>query len=411
MRRGSVIFLCVLTMAGIPRRECDAQQAPTLLQASIEFEQWLGRPVQDRFPDALTLDSPNAAARYLILLDCLDQNAASRFGWLTRESMAFEVADDATFGESDLRVDAARLDLWVQELVEATRLPDCNWHFAADAWPRLLPPDDPRRGVRITSRRADELLLGLSRLSLADGNVESAVRLSVAQLRFVEHRLAWGVADPLYVAIAQIAAQKGAAHAALLAEVLSQRPDTTKAASDFANSALEHLDRVYAENRHRLRDVVLNQAKAKIDLLSAWASIDPLDERLAAVLELQHGASTFGRSLWRTFMAQLLGASAEKFFAAFPPDAPALPFRTLLCADEARELLAHARQVISEAEAAWTADDWEEKLKQIDAETDGDPTRIRPFLYLGLRPNARAERRFQAELTVAREKLRAVANR
>ena len=311
-----------------------------------------------------------------------------------------------------LKEEAARLRLWSDEFVIATSLAECRWHFAPEGWPRLLAPNDPRRGILTPSRRADDLLLGTSRLALAEGDIDRATELSLAQLRFARHRLEWGHSESIYIMVAFAGAKKGAAHAARIASAIAAIDGKGETAARFADQALDLVRSCLARHGTDLRDCNLNQARDKIDLLEKWSAEEPLDERFGVVLLEHEGTIRAIRSFVEAFFQKGFGADAARLLAWAPvPDEDRVPFRMILCSDDAHEATARGRAAIRRVADAWDSDDWNRGLAAVDLDAEEDPTRVLSFLLPEVRQQAKEERAFRSEMTQFVQQLEAIANR
>ena len=207
-------------------------------------------------------------------------------------------------------------------------------------------------------------------------------------------------------------ARKGAAYAARLATVIASREGKSGVAARFATDAGQIVRACLADHRGQLRNAILGQAREKIEVLTEWASEDPPNERFQVVLLATDAAIRVGRSFVQAFVQKGLGADAARLLAWAPlPEDDRVPFRSILCIEDAQEAIAQGRNAIQRVDAAWGRDDWKNRLDEIDLEADEDATRMLSFLFVGVRLQAQQERQFQSEVALAAEELDAISNR
>lgn len=170
---------------------------------------WLvpDRPSHPEFTDPVTLDSPNAAGRYLSLFADLDEDFALAAAWATGDPtiLTYGDADDIVEPPMSLEELRARLEErqpWIEQVIEASKMERFDRRLSDDLFVRPLTAEDPRhrfhRGARATVRI---LRTDASRLWEA-GDREAAIERIAAIIRLGD-QVAADAVDLFDVIVAQ----------------------------------------------------------------------------------------------------------------------------------------------------------------------------------------------------------------
>lgn len=141
-------------------------------------EVWPDQPRHRPFSDEISLDSPNAAARYLFLFKQLDDRTRKFASCLVVGKLVWEFdIEDAPGTPADLRELLIEQQGWIKSLMDAAAIEQFDLGYV-EGLARKIEDDDSRRGYLSNIRGAADVLLADARRLWLDGkHADAADRL------------------------------------------------------------------------------------------------------------------------------------------------------------------------------------------------------------------------------------------
>ena len=138
---------------------------------------------QPAFPDEISADSPNAAARYLWLFSKMDPRLRSLAPWVRADTLRIELdpESEAPGTTAELRAGLMAEQAWIRDVINATRLPHFDLGYS-DKWAIRL-ADEPRTGFLMSTRRTFAILQADAVRLWGEGEHEQAADRVVASSR------------------------------------------------------------------------------------------------------------------------------------------------------------------------------------------------------------------------------------
>lgn len=336
------------------------------------------RPSHPSFVDPLELDSSNGAARYLRLAKDLDQDLTRIVGWLDDETMLFRRPPDTADLPEEIQVDIAevregleRNRAWIEALVEASEAEVFDFHLATGNRVRRLSAEDARYRYLSVSRHMARILADDAVLRWSQGEQVEAARRVAAILRLGMH-FARHNSDLMHHLITQDVLERGLK----LTVRMAKEPNIEVPAIEILSDAIENLHAgdaagIWAAwNRFRLE-----AAESAADQLHGEEIGEVLVVDMCVQLMIDHAIQSF----FRDFLSELaeqpseFGTAASDFLQKLEAEHPGFRSPTV---ESAREILARARVLGDELDAAWAEANAKAVMEAAKTEIDADASRL-----------------------------------
>lgn len=330
-------------------------------------------------PPAPDPAAPNAAARYMALFESLNPDLAKQAIWILPDAEQFAIEDygDLDFTAEDLRRTLIDQQPWINALIAAAALPDCDLGLEIEPFGQLTPR--PGQPPLKPFRSANAILLADAARCWTDGEADAATARLEAALRLAHHVIKQDNALYLWPIATSYQLQK-------TAEAGTRFLASSRAAALTADHRARVLAAVNAfdlADPAGLRRATKTELTRFIDFAAEELEDGEVGDRLVIQLSQMRASAIMTSNL---FNHMLKKAGADDL-SNLP-----LPKQENLFAEVARqsELMTHeilsarlsrAREIASQLDAAWDAPDAKPRLRAIDEECEADETAL---LYTAL---------------------------